>query len=299
MARLHLGPLLCLILLNACAAPSTQDRTVRQGSGEVEKVCTEKPPGYTSKVEARLKAELPLSMTPEPQAEGLVKSYLDQQPKGTDRGEDLKDYLFYVCQMSNNGGWSADTTERLIHLFIDRWPATTSESAPATSQLIVEGVNDPFSRVPQENQPLPPKVTRFARIKVQNVGRTRITKVGVAVLKINRMEGRYQLPVKSMDTLFKHNNPLPQQVSVDLNPGEDTFFDAVIECNGTTCTKGKLGVPYVDNGDLFVILPVEEGVEKSVYELTVRASGDPAAPVIKTFLVSRSTDGILVLKEKP
>jgi hypothetical protein len=61
------------LILSACSAPSkaptTDERTVRQGSGEVEKLHTENPPpGYTNGMEARLKAELSPAGTTEAQA---------------------------------------------------------------------------------------------------------------------------------------------------------------------------------------------------------------------------------------
>ena len=62
MANKLLGIFLCLTL-SACSAPSkaptTDERTVRQGSGEAEKLHTENPPPeYTNGMDARLKAEL-------------------------------------------------------------------------------------------------------------------------------------------------------------------------------------------------------------------------------------------------
>jgi hypothetical protein len=134
MANKLLGIFLCLIL-SACStppkAPTTDERTVRQGRGEVEKLCTENaPPGYTSGTEARLKAELPLAGTTEAQAEGVLKNYFDQHPRGgPDRGEDLEKYLFHICQMSNTGGWSAGETERFINLFMDGRTTSKSEVA--------------------------------------------------------------------------------------------------------------------------------------------------------------------------
>jgi len=83
-----------LFLLSACAAPSTQERTVRQGSQQVEKVCTEKPSGYSDTFEKQLKVKLPLGTATEPQAEGVLRRYIEQEPKGTPRGEDLSSYLF-------------------------------------------------------------------------------------------------------------------------------------------------------------------------------------------------------------
>jgi hypothetical protein len=134
MANKLLGIFLCLIL-SACStpptAPTTDERTVRQGRGEGEKLCTKNPPpGYTSGMEVRLKAELPLAGTTEAQAEGVLKNYFDQHPRrGTDRGEDLEKYLFHLCRMSNNGEWSPDTTQRLITFFVDRWATPKSEAA--------------------------------------------------------------------------------------------------------------------------------------------------------------------------
>ena len=71
MANKLLGIFFCLIL-SACSAPpkapTADERTMRQGSGEVEKLHTENPPpGYTNGTEARLKAELPLAGTTEAQ----------------------------------------------------------------------------------------------------------------------------------------------------------------------------------------------------------------------------------------
>jgi hypothetical protein len=134
IANKLLGIFLCLIL-SACSTPpkalTTDERTVRQGSGQVEKLCTENPPpGYTSGMEARLKAELPLAGTTEAQAEGVLKNYFDQHPRrGTERGEDVEKYLFHICQMSNNDGWSVGETERFITLFKDGWTTSKSEAA--------------------------------------------------------------------------------------------------------------------------------------------------------------------------
>ena len=121
----------CLFLLSACSspstAPSTSERSVHQDPQR--KVCTERPPeSYTSSVENRLKAELPLLGKSEAQAEGTVKSYLQQKSGGTKRSADLATYLFYICQMANNGGWSEDRTERLITL-VSTWPVEEREPA--------------------------------------------------------------------------------------------------------------------------------------------------------------------------
>lgn len=122
----------CLFLLSACSspstAPSTSERSVRQDSQR--KVCTERPPeSYTSSVENRLKAELPLLGKSEAQAEGTVKSYLEQKSGGTKRSADIATYLFYICQMANNGGWSEDGTARLITL-VNQWSVERDPTSP-------------------------------------------------------------------------------------------------------------------------------------------------------------------------
>jgi hypothetical protein len=138
LSGLYLG--LCLILLiSACTspstAPSTEQRSIYQNAET--RVCTEKQPAsYTSSVENRLKAELPLLGTTQAQAEGTVRSYLEQKSGGTRRGEDLASYLFYICQMANNGGWNQDRTERLIALFIDKWPGEEREATVPNSKCM-------------------------------------------------------------------------------------------------------------------------------------------------------------------
>ena len=127
---------LCFFLLSACSspstAPSTIERSVHQDSQR--KVYTEKPPeSYTSSVENRLQAELPLVGKSEAQAEGTVKSYLQQKSGGTKRSADRATSLFYICQMANNGGWSEDRTERLITL-VNTWPIEEREPAASISQ---------------------------------------------------------------------------------------------------------------------------------------------------------------------
>ena len=84
--------------------PSTKDRSIshppQPGGTDVLKVCTERPPSYTASVESQLKAVLPLLEKTEVQAEAIVNAFLSQQPRGTQRGEDLNNYLFYICQMA-------------------------------------------------------------------------------------------------------------------------------------------------------------------------------------------------------
>ncbi len=109
---------LCLFVIS-CTAPGTHERTVYQG--ETQRACTEKPPSYTSAFEGRLKVELPLEGKSAAEAEGLIKAFLSQQPVGSKMGADLEGYLFYICQIANNGHWSAEETNRAISLFMDKW----------------------------------------------------------------------------------------------------------------------------------------------------------------------------------
>lgn len=136
---------LCFLLSACSTPPTTQNRTVHQGNGDnVQKVCTEKAPAtYTSTVESSLKVALPLAGKTEAQAEGIVKSYLSQQPGGTKRGEDLQNYLFYLCQMANNGGWSEDTTARLVKLFIEKW-GTEGREATAPNPRCLQQLQDGY-----------------------------------------------------------------------------------------------------------------------------------------------------------
>lgn len=295
----------CLVLLSGCAAtPSTQDRTVRQGSDRVEKACTEKPSGYTEMFEDKLKVQLPLGTTSEPQAEGVLRRYIEQEPKGTSLGEDLQSYLFYICQMSNNGGFTQETTERLINIFIEKWPNKTTQAVPETermSELTIEAVNDPISRLPQENQAQPPRVTKFSRIRVNNVGRQPIRNIKLVVLKAGGMQARFQLPIASIHNLFEFPSPPIPSLSVDLSPGDDREFEAVVECNGIVtmkCPKGNLAIFTFDNGKITFLSFIQNGAEH-LDEFTVRATGEGATATTKTFRVSKNDDGLIVLKESP
>ena len=103
------------------------------------KVCTEQPPAsYTSSVENRLKADLPLLGTTEAQAEGVISSYLEQKSGVTETGEDVAAYTFYICQMAHNGGWSEAGTARLIDKLLATSPASTP-AHPACIQQLQKG----------------------------------------------------------------------------------------------------------------------------------------------------------------
>jgi hypothetical protein len=133
MTRYALWGLTVLVhtFIIACT-PSTQGRTVRTTSGE--RACTEKPASYTNEVEGRLRTLLPLQGKSEAQGEAIIKSYLARHPGGTPEGEDFNNYLFYVCQMANNGAWSEHTTKTVIEIFMDKWQSK-SRAGPSTSHF--------------------------------------------------------------------------------------------------------------------------------------------------------------------
>lgn len=135
------------LFLHACSsAPGTHERTVQQGGTGVAKACTERPPStYTKAVEGNLKAALPLAGKTEIQAEGVIKQYLDQHAGGTKRAEDLQSYMFYLCQMSNNGGWSESTTERLINLFMDKWPKQDPPTKPQQDSSCIHQLEEGYA----------------------------------------------------------------------------------------------------------------------------------------------------------
>jgi len=120
-----------LVSIGCTGAPGTQERTVQQWGTGTLKACTERPPStYTAAVERKLKASLPLAGKTEAQAEGMIRGYLNQEAGSTKIGEDLQSYMFYLCQMANNGGWSESTTERLINLFMEKWPKQGLQANP-------------------------------------------------------------------------------------------------------------------------------------------------------------------------
>jgi len=126
----------CLLIFSGCTSPSTTYQ--RSGSQDAHKKgCTERPPAsYTSSVENRLKVELPLVGKTEAQAEGAVKSYLEQKSGSTKEGKDLADYLFYICQTASNGNWSEATTEHLITLFVEKWRTEPREATASDSKCL-------------------------------------------------------------------------------------------------------------------------------------------------------------------
>lgn len=142
----HLAPtMVVLCLLSYGCADGTKKRIIYQTSqpdgSVVEKACTERPPTYTSSVESQLKAALPLLGKNEIEAESLVKIFLSHQPGGTQRGEDLANYMFYICQMSNNQKWSEGTSESLMKHFIDKWGGGEAEVKKPKVELTFNGLS--------------------------------------------------------------------------------------------------------------------------------------------------------------
>lgn len=207
---------------------------------------------------------------------------------------------YRICVQYGNQVLSKDEfrtfTERILPAIRNRVP-----DSDTLSELLIEAVNDPISRIPLENQPHPPRVAYFSRIRVNNVGRQPIRNVKLVVLKADEMQGRFQLPTASIENLFEFPDPSFPNLSVDLNPGDDREFEAVVECSGIKwkrCPKGHLAILYVDNGKITTIFPVNGGIA-SLNEFTVRATGEGAAASTKTFRVSKNEDGLIVLKERP
>ncbi len=186
-------------------------------------------------------------------------------------------------------------TKEEYRAFTDRILPTIKQSTSENlvSQLTVEGVDDPFGLIPQTNQPLPPIATKLAKIRVQNIGQRRVFYVGVTVVEMNGhpLNNPCQLAVSTMDTVFINPKaPLPK-VSADLNPGEDVYFDAVIECNGNSCPKGAFAIPCVYNGRIMFWHPVKNNEASQLKELTVRVFGDSSTTVATTFRVRKLGSG--------
>jgi hypothetical protein len=173
------------------------------------------------------------------------------------------------------------------------------ENRPTLAELVVEGLKDQMTVVFQTGQPFPPKVTKFAKIRVTNTGNKSAGDVKIVVVKVNNFDSRLQLPVSSTSTLFIYPNPRVVLGSATLNPGDDQEFDALVECNGAICTKGELAVPHVESGKIAFASRVSGGLTVDIREITVRVSSDSTMAVTKTLLVSLGPEGQLFLETKP
>lgn len=183
----------------------------------------------------------------------------------------------------------------LISLFFGgKWRLIGEEA-----QLSVE-CDKQFFTVPQDNQPMPPRVTRFARIKVTNIAGKHVATVKAVVTRINEQEGWiFQLPPSSRDTYLIVPNP-SLAVSVNMNAGDSQYFDAIIECNGNNaaCGKGELAVPFIEEKARSFVTPLKGGSYSQIKEFTVRASGDGVSAVTKTCVIVHSRTGQLLMEEK-
>ena len=131
-----LGIFLCLIL-SACStppkAPTSDERTVRQGSGEVEKLYTENPPpGNTSGTEARLKAELPLAGTTEAQVAATPPD--PRCTKQLEQGYALRERIDNEYWQSRRAGTFLDQREELT----TRWGEEAGKWADETRAVLLQ-----------------------------------------------------------------------------------------------------------------------------------------------------------------
>ena len=137
MANKLLGIFLCLTL-SACSAPPSKaptadERTMRQGSGEVEKLYTENPPpGYTNETEARLKAELPLAGTTEAQAAAPRPD--SRCKKQLEHGYALRERIDNEYWQSRRSGTFKDRRDE----FTAKWGEEAGEWAAETRAVLLQ-----------------------------------------------------------------------------------------------------------------------------------------------------------------
>ena len=136
MANKLSGIFLCLIL-SGCStppkAPTADERTMRQGSGEVEKLYTEnQPPGFTNGTEARLKSELPLAGTTEAQAAATPPD--SRCTKQVEQGYALRERIDNEYWQSRKAGTFQDQREE----FTARWGKEAGEWADETRAVLLQ-----------------------------------------------------------------------------------------------------------------------------------------------------------------
>lgn len=120
---------------------------------------------------------------------------------------------------------------------------TPQKLEDATSPLIVTFLREARTRIPQTNQPYPPKVKQFARLRVTNSEKQTIHNVRLTLTSLANEEVRWTLLPTTTLTLFKIPHPAYVPETVTLNPGDDQFFDVLVECNGKFCPDGIVAVP--------------------------------------------------------
>lgn len=131
-----LGIVLCLVL-NACStppkAPTTDERTMRQGSGEVDKPHTENPPPeHTRGTEARLKAEPPLAGTTETQAAATPPD--PRCTKQLEQGYALRERIDNEYWQSRRDGTFLDRRDE----FTARWGEESGKWADETRAVLLQ-----------------------------------------------------------------------------------------------------------------------------------------------------------------
>jgi hypothetical protein len=136
MANKLLGIFLFLIL-SACSTPSnaltTDEWTVRQGSGEVEKLYTENPPpGDTNEMEARGKAELPRTGTTEAQTAATPPA--PRCTKQLEQGYALRERIDNEYRQSRKAGTFLGRRDE----FTARWGKEAGEWAAETRAVLLQ-----------------------------------------------------------------------------------------------------------------------------------------------------------------
>jgi hypothetical protein len=125
------------LILSAYSAPSkaqTSDEwTVRQGSGEVEKLYTENPsPGDTNEMEAQVKAELPPTGTTEAQTAATPPA--PRCIKQLEQGYALRERIDKEYRQSRRAGTFLGRKEA----FTARWGKEAGEWAAETKAVLLQ-----------------------------------------------------------------------------------------------------------------------------------------------------------------
>jgi hypothetical protein len=132
MANKLLGIFLCLIL-SACStppkAPITDERTLHQGRGEVEKLHKE---NHTNETDARLKPELPLAGTTEAQAAAPPPD--PRCTKQLEQGYALRERIDNEYWQSRRAGTFLERRDE----FTARWGEEAGEWAAETRAVLLQ-----------------------------------------------------------------------------------------------------------------------------------------------------------------
>jgi len=136
MTNKLLGIFLCLIL-SACSAPpkapTTEERTARQATGEVGKLYAENPPpGYISGMDARLQTKLPLAGTTEAQAAPTPPD--PRCTKRLEQGYALRERIDNEYWQSRRAGTFLDQREELTA----RWGEEAGQWADETRAVLLQ-----------------------------------------------------------------------------------------------------------------------------------------------------------------